>query len=503
MKPELFFYNTASRAKERFTASGDTLGMYTCGPTVYNYAHIGNLRSYIFADVLRRTLEYFDYEVPQVMNVTDVGHLTSDADSGEDKMEVGARRAGKSAWELAAFFLKAFEADLDRLHILPPDIWCKATDHIAEQIDLIRKLEANGFTYVIPGEGVYFDTSKMPDYGKMARLDISGLRAGARVEMLEGKRSATDFALWKFSPPDKKRQMEWPSPWGVGFPGWHIECSAMAIKYLGERLDIHAGGIDHVPVHHTNEIAQAECALGHPWVNWWVHGEFLVMPKEDGGEEAKMSKSSGDFLTLDRLIEKGYDPVVYRLFCLGAHYRQQLAFSWAALDAAKSALESLRRGALALRAAAADLPPGVGPSTGLSPGAKGQTGSGLRVPGSGSPILEEHYDLFREACEDDLNMPRALAATWGMLRDGSADKGRAYATLLKMDDVLGLGVATMEAPEASVGQEQQRRIAALIDERTAAKKARNFARADEIRKQLAAEGILLEDTPKGTIWRSS
>ncbi len=371
-------YNTLTQRKDEFAPiEPGKIRLYTCGPTVYNYAHIGNLRTYVFEDVLKRVLTTGGYQVRHVMNVTDVGHLTSDADVGEDKMEKGAAREGKTVWEIAEFYWQAFRRDMARLNLLEPDVWCKATDHIAEQITMVQTLEQKGYTYTIE-DGVYFDTSRLRDYGKLARLDVAGLQAGARVEMVAGKRNTTDFALWKFSPKDKQRLMEWPSPWGVGFPGWHIECSAMALKYLGERVDIHCGGVDHIAVHHTNEIAQAEAALGHQWVNCWLHAEFLVIPRGQSGETEKMAKS-GEFLKLDVLVEKGYDPLDYRYFCLGAHYRQQLAFTWEALDAAKIAMGRLKRIVLDLRKEYRD----------------------------GQKPIERWMAEFREAAEDDLNMPRA------------------------------------------------------------------------------------------------
>ncbi len=467
----LSLYNTLTRHSDPFTPIEDALvRLYTCGPTVYNFAHIGNLRTYVFEDILKRVLRASGLAVRHVMNVTDVGHLTSDADAGEDKMALGAAREGKSVWEIADFYWQAFRADMQRLNLQEPDVWCKATDHIPEQIALIRTLEEKGFTYVAD-DGVYFDTSKLSDYGKLARQDLKALKAGARVEMSQSKRNPPDFALWKFSPKDKQRLMEWPSPWGVGFPGWHIECSAMAVKYLGERVDIHCGGIDHIPVHHTNEIAQAEAALGHQWVNWWLHGEFLVMAKDESGAGGKMSKSSGGFLTIATLVEKGYDPLAYRYFCLNAHYRQQLAFSWEGLDAAAHAFAHLKKTALELR--------------------KGYTGREKPL----AAAMEE----FLTACQDDLNMPRALASAWTMLRT-PASPGELYATLLAMDEVLGLGIAAMQ--EESVGLSEAE-IQQYIAARQAARKAKDFDQADAIRKELVAKGIVLEDGPAGTIWRKA
>ncbi len=471
----LRLFNTMTRAKDEFRAIDDMkVGLYTCGPTVYNYAHIGNLRTYVFEDVLKRTLAASGYAVKHVMNVTDVGHLTSDADLGEDKMELGAAREGKSVWQIADDYWTAFKSDMAALHLLPPDVWCKATDHIAEQIDLIQRLEQRGFTYIL-ADGVYFDTGKLHDYGKLARLDIEGLQAGARIDMVEGKRNLTDFALWKFSPKDKKRLMEWPSPWGVGFPGWHVECSAMALKYLGEQLDIHCGGIDHVAVHHTNEIAQTESATGKRWVNWWMHAEFLTIAKAGGDDAAKMSKSTGGFLRLATLTDKGYDPLAYRYFCLNAHYRAQLAFSWESLDAAATAFERLRGKAIELRASA----------------------------DAAAQPAKRYSDEFLAAAQDDLNMPQALAALWTMLRDNALTKAQAYATMLEMDKVLGFGFDAIGPRQVAVSDDLARQVQKLIDDRNAARKAKDFARADEIKKQILALGATIKDTPKGTEWTKS
>lgn len=458
-------YNTLTRSTGAFEPmEPGKVGLYACGPTVYQYAHIGNLRTYIFEDVLKRVLRREGLDVRHVMNVTDVGHLVSDADTGEDKMEKSAAKQGKTVWEIAEYYWGAFRKDMKRLNIEEPDVWCRATEHIREQIDLVRRLEENGYTYRLE-DGIYFDTAKLKDYGKLARLDLEGLKAGARIEMVEGKRNPTDFALWKFSPEDKQRLMEWESPWGTGFPGWHIECSAMSVKYLGESFDIHCGGVDHVAIHHTNEIAQVEAAYGHDWVRWWMHGEFLVLPsKEEGGEGAKMAKSGENFVTVDTLVERGYDPLAYRLFCLNAHYRAPLTFTWESLDGCANALDRLRNRV-----------------------------TGIRKAGKGTPS-KTHIETFDAALADDLNMPRALASLWGALRDDGLSDADKYATLLAMDEVLGLCVDTMEVEEADLDGE----ALDLVRRREEARKSRNFAEADRIRDELLAKGIVLEDTPEGT-----
>ncbi len=433
--------------------SGNTVGIYCCGPTVYNFAHIGNLRTYLFEDLLKRVLLANGYEVNHVMNITDVGHLVSDADTGEDKMELGTKRTGMTAWELADYYTDAFRKDLERLNVLSPGTWCKATDHIAEQIEFVQDLEAKGFTYST-SDGIYFDSRKLNSYGYLARLDIEGLQAGARVDANERK-FVTDFALWKFSPEDEQRQMEWDSPWGKGFPGWHIECSAMSAKYLGDYFDIHCGGEDHIPIHHTNEIAQTEASRGTRLANFWMHGYFLQM------DDAKMSKSSGEFLTLDVLIDRGFDPLVYRFFCLGGHYRSQMTFSWESLEAARTSLNRLYEAS-------------------YSWGDPGEEDAGM-------------VERFFDALNDDLGMPKAMAILWEMVRSDLADAVK-KATLLRFDQILGLDVAGWMQEEVDVPEE----VTSLLHQRVAARKEKNWARADEIRDEITALGYVIDDTPEGT-----
>lgn len=453
MTTSLHLYDTYTRSLREFQPlHPPEVGLYTCGPTVYDYAHIGNLRTYVFEDILRRVLEFNGYPVKHVMNITDVGHLTSDADSGEDKMEKGSRRTGKTAWEIAEFFTQAFRQDLQRLNICEPTIWCRATDHIAEQIDMIAAIAQNGYTYTT-SDGVYFDTARLADYGIMGRLDIEGLQAGARIEMGE-KHSPTDFALWKFSPPGQQRQMEWDSPWGKGFPGWHIECSAMSAKYLGPFFDIHTGGEDHIPVHHTNEIAQTEACHGTRLANFWMHGYFLQLDGE------KMSKSSGEFLRLQLLVDKGYDPLAYRFFCLSANYRAKLTFNWEGLDGSARALDRLRSGVYE-----------------------------LGLPGA---VNQDFIDRFTAAVNDDLNMPRAVALAWDLLKSDlpAAEK---KATLLQFDRVLGLDLAHWAPKEEEIPPE----YVTLLDARQLARQEKRWKDADAIRDQIAAAGYEVIDTPQG------
>jgi len=453
MAPALTFYDSYTRSLRRFEPlRGGPVGLYTCGPTVYNYQHIGNFRTFIFEDLLKRVLEWNGYSVRHVMNITDVGHLTSDADTGEDKMVTGARRTGKSAWEIAALYTESFLEDMRALNIEDPTLYCRATDHIPEQIDFIVDIEKNGYTYRT-SDGVYFDTSKQPDYGFLARLDKDGLEAGKRVDLGE-KRHITDFALWKFSPPGEKRQMEWASPWGTGFPGWHIECSAMAQKYLGEFFDIHCGGEDHIPVHHTNEIAQTEARVGTRLANFWMHGYFLL------ANDAKMAKSAGEFLRLKSLTERGYDPLAYRYLCLTAHYRSQMNFTWDALDAAATALDRLRTAFYA-------------------------------APDAGTADAS-YIERFTAELNDDLNLPRALAVAWEVQR-GELPAAVRKATLGAFDRVLGLGLASWQ-PKQEVVPEAVR---ALAEARAAARAAREWAEADRLRGELHAAGWEMEDGSDG------
>ena len=452
----LVLYDNYTRSLREF-APLDAAGpvrLYTCGPTVYDYQHIGNFRTFLFEDGLKRVLRWNGYRVLHVMNITDVGHLTSDADTGEDKMEKGARRTGQSAWEIAALYTQAFVDDMRALAIEPPDVMPRATDHIAEQIEFVAELERRGYTYRT-GDGVYFDTSKQPDYGYLARLDRAGLEAGHRVE-LGDKRSATDFALWKLSPPGGRRQMEWASPWGKGFPGWHIECSAMAQQYLGDWFDIHCGGEDHIAVHHTNEIAQTEARCGTRLANFWMHGYFLLQ------NDAKMAKSAGVFLRVGALVDRGVDPLAFRYLCLTGHYRSQLNFTWEALDAAATGLARLRSGFHALAAA------------------------------HGTPADRAALDRFTEVINDDLNLPRGLAVAWEVLR-GDLDDAVKRATLARFDDVLGLGLAAWRPPEAAIPPA----IEALALERAAARRAKQWAESDRIRDALREAGWEIEDRPDG------
>ncbi|MGV8025393.1 MAG: cysteine--tRNA ligase [Anaerolineaceae bacterium] len=453
----LRLYDTFTRSKREFVALNPScVGIYCCGPTVYDFAHIGNLRTYIFEDILRRTLEFNGYQVRHVMNITDVGHLASDADTGEDRMEKGSRRTGKSAWEIAEFYTQEFKLDLARLNIREPHIWCRATDHISEQIEFIQCIEAKGFTYQT-SDGIYFDTSKISDYGYLARLNIKGLQAGWRVEIGE-KQHVTDFALWKFSRPAEKRQMEWDSPWGIGFPGWHIECSAMAVKYLGELFDIHCGGEDHIMVHHSNEIAQTQACYGTRLANYWMHGSFLQI------DAARMGKSAGNFMILKNLIEQGYDPLAWRMYCLNAHYRSKLNFSTEGLNQAAIALHRLRQ---------------------------------LVFDWGESGIPDNDYVAkFIEQINDDLNIPRTMAIVWDLVASELPDSIK-KATILEFDHVLGLGLVNWQPPLEILPE----KVKLLAQQRESARRGGDWEKADALREQIRELGYEIKDTLKGTQFR--
>lgn len=459
MTNEIRIYNTKSRQVEKFTPiAPPTVSIYSCGPTVYHYQHIGNMRAAVFADTLHRTLEDAGYQVKHVINITDVGHLTSDGDTGEDKLEKGAKREGKTAWEVAKFYTDAYFKDLTALNIdLHEYLFPRATDHIQEQIDLVKKLEEKGFTYRI-SDGIYFDTAKFPSYADFAKLNIEGLKAGARVEENTEKRNVTDFALWKFSPENEVRQMEWDSPWGKGFPGWHIECSAMSMKYLGEHFDIHTGGIDHIPVHHTNEIAQSECATGHPYVNYWMHNNFL------NDAQGKMAKSNGDFLRLQTIIDRGVSPLAFRYYLLTVHYRKEIEFSFEALEAARTAYDKL-----------------------VSFCKENATKAG--VP------LQKYMDEFKKALYEDLNTPQGIAVLWNMMKDVDASKEDKYQTLMQFDTVLGLNLSSIKKEEIILSDSMK----ALLHAREEARAARNFAESDRLRDEIAKEGYTVKDTPEGQV----
>jgi len=458
---DLFFYNTRGRRKEKFKPiQAGKVGLYTCGPTVYNYAHIGNLRTYVFEDILKRVLIYNGLQVKHVMNITDVGHLTGDRDMGEDKMEKSARLEGRTAWEIAAFYTAAFKEDMAHLNIIEPTIWCKATDTIPEQINLIKILEEKGYTYRT-GDGIYFDTAKFDNYTELSRQNRDALQEGARVERNLGKRNPTDFALWKFSPEGVQRQMEWDSPWGIGFPGWHIECSAMSMKYLGDQLDIHCGGTDHIDVHHTNEIAQSEAATGNRFFNFWMHGEFLNI---QGGK--KMAKSEGNFLTLENtFIKNDIDPLVYRYATFHSHYRKPMEYSDDSITAAGNGLRTLRGQVARLM----------------------QNASGEEAPPD-----DGFRGKFLSRLNDDLNMPQALAVVQELLKADLPDPVK-LATIQEFDAaVLGLELDREEAA-APLPPE----ILELIAMRKHARANKNWAESDRIRDRIEALGYIVQDDKMG------
>lgn len=449
--------------------------LYCCGPTVYDYAHIGNFRTYTMTDVLVRTLKYFGYQVKYVSNITDVGHLVSDSDTGEDKLEKGAKREGKTAWDVAKFYTDAFLSDSKKLNLLDPDVRPKPTEHIPEQIAMVDVLLQKGFAYQID-DGIYFDTSKFPSYGALTGQNLEKLKEGARVEVNPQKRNPTDFALWKFSPSTSsgqvpKRDMEWDSPWGKGFPGWHIECSAMSRKYLGDQIDIHTGGADLIPIHHTNEIAQSEAATGvSPFVRFWLHGQFILVNGE------KMAKSKGNFYRLSDIEQKNIDPLALRYLYLTAHYKTFLNFTWEALANAARSLDELRL----------------------------QISNFIfHISNSKRTVLSEeklrkidtYREKFKQVLSDDLNTPQALAVVWEVVKSNIPSQDK-YDLLMDFDEVLGLSLRqeTRDKRQADIPKE----IQLLIDKREKLRKDKKFNEADEVRKEIEAKGFRIEDTSSGT-----
>lgn len=460
-------YNTLARNKQEFKPiEGNTVRMYSCGPTVYNYAHIGNLRTYIFMDLLRRELKREGYQLRHAMNITDVGHLVSDEDEGEDKMIKGARESNKTPYEIAEFYTKVFMEDIAALNIEKPEIICKATDHINDMIDFVVGLDKKGYAYEI-SDGIYFDISRFPGYGKLSGANLNEQKAGARVEVNPEKRGPADFALWKKAP--KEHIMQWPSPWGMGYPGWHIECSTMSRKYLGDYFDIHTGGVDHIPVHHENEIAQSEALLGKPAVKYWMHGEFMMV---DGG---KMSKSLGNTYTVSDLKEKGYHPLSFRYFCLNAHYRNKINFTWQAMEASQKAYARLLEGTLAHKNGSASV--------------DAETLAGLKAS-------------FDEAAADDLNVPRALGICWNAIR--LPEKSPAvYELLLYFDKLLGLDMDRAEEVLAFINRKDEAaedipaEVQALLEARKAARAEKNWAESDRLRNEINALGYAVKDSKNG------
>lgn len=463
---QIRLYNTMTRKVEDFKPiTPNHVGFYNCGPTVYWDAHIGNMRTFFNADILKRMFLANGYTVNHVMNFTDVGHLTSDEDTGDDKMEKGAARENITVWDVAEKYIKNVLIDMDLLNIILPTHTPRATDHIKEQIELLQKLEKLGYTYEIPGDGIYYDTSKFPDYGMLGGQNLSELKAGARIEN-QGKRNITDFALWKFSPTDVKRQMEWDSPWGVGFPGWHLECSAMSMKYLGKHFDIHTGGQEHIKIHHTNEIAQSEPIVGKPWVHYWVHWAWLML------KDGKMSKSAGTAYTVRDLVTKGYDPMAFRYLLLLGHYHQPIEFSFDALDAAANGYKNIVR-------KIADL-------------MNDKSGN------VDEDAYQKWHDKILAPVSDNLKTAESLVVIQDLLKNKTVNNATKLALFEFVDKLLGLQfieratkLHELESVAAPVEIQQ------LAQQRLEAKKSRDFATADSLRNQIDATGWTVMDTPDG------
>lgn len=450
-------YNTLSKSKEEFKPlDGNKVRMYSCGPTVYNYAHIGNMRTYIFMDQLVRTLKYNNYKVKSVMNITDVGHLLSDADDGEDKMEKAAKAQQKTPYEIADHYTKVFFSDLEKLNILKPNVTPKATDHIQEMIEVVEKLIENGYGYET-SDGIYFDIMKLPHYGVLSPIDLEEQMAGARVEVNSEKRHPADFAIWKKADPN--HIMQWESPWGMGYPGWHIECTTMSNKYLGDVFDIHTGGVDHIPIHHENEIAQSVGYKGINPAKFWMHGEFMLV---DGG---KMSKSLGNTYTISQLEEKGYSPMVFRYFCLNAHYRKKLNFTFDTMDAAKVSYNRLLATLQAHKA------------------------SKVKID---KAILEKYQNDFEESIFDDLNLPKALGILHTMIKEAKSKD--IYEKAIEFDKVLGL---KLESEPEKEEREIPENIIAIAEKRKIARENKDWAKSDELRDKISELGFTIKDIKGG------
>ena len=458
-------YNTLTKKIEEFVPYEENkVKMYTCGPTVYHYAHVGNLRTYIFEDILEKSLEYLGYDVNRVMNITDVGHLSSDADEGEDKMLKGAKRENKTVYEIADFYTEAFFNDTNKLNIRKPKIVEKASNHIDTYIKMIETLLEKDYAYIANGN-VYFDVSKANDYYKLSGKNREELMIGVRDSVEEDvhKKNPADFVLWFTTSKFENQDMKWDSPWGIGYPGWHIECSGISYKYLGEYLDIHCGGVDNIFPHHTNEIAQTEGFVGHKWCNYWVHGEHL------NDSTGKMSKSKGEFLTLSLLESKGYNPLVYRLFCLESHYRKQLVFSYDAMDNTKQIYNKLLNRVKQIK---------------------------NNIDGEiDNEVINNYEKEFAEALENDLNTSQALTTLYKLLKDDVNNKTKLY-LIEKFDRVLSLDLLKEEETDNNLVEY----IEAKITERNEAKKNKNFTLADQIRDELKEKGIVLKDGREGTTY---
>lgn len=459
---EIKLSNTLGKAKQTFKPIKEgEVSIYTCGPTVYHYAHIGNLRSFFVADILKRVFLFNKYKVSHIINITDVGHLSDDGDEGEDKLEKGAKREGKTVWEVAEYYTKSFIEDYDALNIIQPDKFTKATDHIQEMIDMIKKLEEKGFTYISEGN-VYFDTGKDAKYGTLVKRGSDEDSQG-RVDEDEHKKNKNDFVLWFTRHKYESHAMEWDSPWGKGFPGWHIECSAMSEKYLGDKFDIHTGGADLAHVHHTNEIAQNDCTHGHKTVNYWIHTEFLVEKDKD-----KMSKSSGDFLRLKSITDTGYTPIEYRYFLLGTHYKKQIMFSWKAMDSAKNTMKKLKN-------RIEDITKNKEESETVQ-----------------SKPQEKYLNKFNEEINDDLNTPQALATLWDTVNDTTINRATKLALIEKYDEVLGLKLTEFEKP-VEIPQE----ITDLAEKRWEAKQNKEWDVSDKLREEVESKGYKILDNKEG------